>query len=124
MVEDVNVELRCKIIAIDMEGKADGRALRSIVPLMQPKKLVLINADDHATDTLAEALQSASLTSRDILSPHIGQRIKVAEVTKSFSVRLDDSLMAALALRKVCPALLAISAMQIPETSLFSSSDR
>ena len=101
VVEDVSLQVRCKVLAIDMEGKADGRALRSILPLIEPKKLVLVNGDFDSTQDLAGALQSAALASKDIFSPSIGESVKIADVTKSFSVRLDDSLMTALALRKV-----------------------
>lgn len=101
VVENLTLEVRCKMLVIDMEGKADGRALRSILPLVEPKKLVLINGDGENTQDLASALQSASLASKDIFTPYTGETVKIAEVTKSFSVRLDDSLMGALALRKV-----------------------
>ena len=100
-MEDISLQVRCKILVTDMEGKADGRALRSILPLIEPKKLVLINGDVEATQDLASALQSATLASNDIFSPSVGESVKIADVTKSFSVRLDDSLMTALALRKV-----------------------
>lgn len=101
VVQDNTVQLRCKVLVVDMEGKADGRALRSILPLIEPKKLVLVNGSPEATQDLATALQSATLAADNIFAPFVGDCTKIADVTKSFSVRLDDSLMAALALRKV-----------------------
>ena len=110
VIQDITVQVRCKILAVDMEGKADGRALRSILPLIEPKKLVLINGSPEATQDLASALQTAALAAKDIYAPFVGDCTKIADVTKSFSVRLDDSLMAALALRKVshCPHVLRL----------------
>lgn len=105
VIQDITVQLRCKVFVVDMEGKADGRALRSILPLIEPKKLVLVNGSPEATQELAGALQSATMAQKDIFAPSVGDRTKIADVTKSFSVRLDDSLMAALALRKVNFAL-------------------
>lgn len=95
------MQVKCKLLAIDMEGKADGRALRSILPLIEPKKLVLINGDVEATQDLADALQAGIMDSENVFMPSVGDKVKIADVTKSFSVRLDDSLMTALALRKV-----------------------
>ena len=101
IVEEVVVTIGCKVLVVDMEGKADGRALRSILPLIEPKRLVLVNGNEEATQDLASALQSATIAPKDILTPEVGQVTKISDVTKSFSVRLDDSLMTALALRKV-----------------------
>jgi len=40
VTESINVQARCTIFAVDMEGKADGRALRTLLPNLNPKKLV------------------------------------------------------------------------------------
>lgn len=101
VVEDMAIQVRCKVLVVDMEGKADGRALRSILPLIEPKKLVLINGDPESTQDLAGAVTSATLPEDCVFTPSIGEKAKIADVTKSFSLRLDDSLMTALALRKV-----------------------
>ena len=99
--EDLLLDLRCKIMVVDMEGKADGRALRHIVSLVEPKKVVLVNAEPDATEAMAQALKSLNLDEDDVLKPHIGERARISAITKSFSVKLDDALMSALALRKV-----------------------
>lgn len=101
IVEDLAIHVRCKVLVVDMEGKADGRALRSILPLIQPKKLVLVNGDPESTQDLASAVTSATLPEDCVFTPSVGEKTKIADVTKSFSLRLDDSLMTALALRKV-----------------------
>ena len=96
-------------MVVDMEGKADGRALRHIVSLVEPKKVVLVNAEPDATEAMAQALKSLNLDEDDVLKPHIGERARISAITKSFSVKLDDALMSALALRKVSRKLLSPS---------------
>lgn len=101
VIEELAVEMRCKVLVVDMEGKADGRALRSILPLIEPKKLVLINGDPESTQDLASAVTSAILPEDCVFTPSVSEKTKIADVTQSFSLRLYDSLMTALALRKV-----------------------
>lgn len=40
VTETPTIQLRCSVFAVDMEGKADGRALKTLLPHMNPKKLV------------------------------------------------------------------------------------
>lgn len=40
VTETRKVALRCSVFVLDMEGCADGRALKALVPLMNPRKLV------------------------------------------------------------------------------------
>lgn len=44
----------------------------------------------------------------DIFTPALGEKVKVGEETKNFSIRLGDSIMAALRLSRVRPAVLAL----------------
>lgn len=40
LVELVDAHLLCSVFALDMEGRADGRALKTILPQINPRKLV------------------------------------------------------------------------------------
>lgn len=123
VIEDLAIQVRCKVLVVDMEGKADGRALRSILPLIQPKKLVLINGDPESTQDLASAVTSASLPEDSIFTPCVGEKTKIADVTQSFSLRLDDSLMTALALRKVSFCLSYLDGSKQSANSIYQITD-
>ena len=38
--ETISVKMSCSVFVMDMEGKADGRALKTLLPHLNPKKLV------------------------------------------------------------------------------------
>ena len=40
VVEQLAVNLMCTLFVVDMEGQADGRALKTILPQINPRKLV------------------------------------------------------------------------------------
>jgi hypothetical protein len=37
---DVDVQLACRLLFVDMEGLNDGRAVKTIVPQINPRKMV------------------------------------------------------------------------------------
>mgnify|MGYP002714556612 CR=1 FL=1 len=43
--DTVHVDLRCRLLYIDMQGLSDGRALTTLVPQLQPRRLILVNGD-------------------------------------------------------------------------------
>jgi cleavage and polyadenylation specificity factor subunit 2 len=43
VVESIQVELSCSLFVVDMEGASDGRALKTILPQINPRKLVSLD---------------------------------------------------------------------------------
>lgn len=39
---DVEVQLACRLLFVDMEGLNDGRAVKTIVPQVNPRKMVSV----------------------------------------------------------------------------------
>jgi hypothetical protein len=37
---DIDVQLACRLLFVDMEGLNDGRAVKTIVPQINPRKMV------------------------------------------------------------------------------------
>lgn len=95
------VEVRCKVLAIDLEGKADGRALKTIIPQINPKALVLINGSTTSNADFAGSLTGLPSFTKQIFSPKVGEQGTVGHDTKSFSVRLGDSIMSSLRFSEV-----------------------
>lgn len=101
VVDRVEVAMACGLLVIDMEGQTDGRSLKTILPQINPRKLVIVNGSDEAVRDLAEACKAVAAMTHDIYTPAAGERLTVGEETKSFSVRLGDSVMATLRMSRV-----------------------
>lgn len=105
---------------MDMEGKADGRALKTLLPHLNPKKIVsgaatvyfgrfmrsilsqvLIGGDKEATADLESTCRANATMTRDIYAPALEETVQVGDDAKSFSIRLEESLLGTIKLRRV-----------------------
>ncbi|GAA6003530.1 uncharacterized protein JCM10292_000399 [Rhodotorula paludigena] len=101
VVDRVEVHLQAQLFVVDMEGLSDGRALKTILPQINPRKLVIVDGPEDAISDLASACKSVTSMTQDVYTPALGEKIKVGEETKNFSLRLGDSIMATLRLSRV-----------------------
>ncbi|KAH8923833.1 hypothetical protein BT69DRAFT_1262060 [Atractiella rhizophila] len=98
--EEKKVEMRCSILAVDMEGKTDGPALKAIIPQINPKQLVLIHGDSSSLTELGESVRSSPAMSGEIFVPREGEEIGVGEKMDSLNIRLSDTLLNGIKLSK------------------------
>ncbi|GAA6030255.1 hypothetical protein JCM8097_009012 [Rhodosporidiobolus ruineniae] len=101
VVDHVEVHLQSKLFVVDMEGLSDGRALKTILPQINPRKLVIVNGPPSSISDLATACKAVTSMTEEIYMPTLGETVKVGEETKNFSLRLGDSIMASLRLSRV-----------------------
>ncbi|KAK4049853.1 hypothetical protein OIV83_003909 [Microbotryomycetes sp. JL201] len=101
VVEVVQVPLSCLLLAIDMEGASDGRALKTILPQINPRKLVIVGGSQTDIDDLATACKDVPSMTQDIYSPIVDECLRLGEEAQNFSIRLGDSIMASLRLSRV-----------------------
>ncbi|GAA6050576.1 hypothetical protein JCM3770_001470 [Rhodotorula araucariae] len=101
VVDRVEVHLQSLLFVVDMEGLSDGRALKTILPQINPRKLVIVDGPPDAIADLANACRTVTSMTEDIYTPTLGEKVKVGEETKNFSIRLGDTIMAALRLSRV-----------------------
>ncbi|PLW56559.1 hypothetical protein PCANC_01444 [Puccinia coronata f. sp. avenae] len=99
MIETIQV--KCNVLMIDLEGKADGRALKTIIPQINPKTVVLINGSTTSNDDFASSVAGLPSFTKQVFSPRVGDQGTVGHDTKSFSVRLGDSIMSSLRFSEV-----------------------
>ncbi|EGG03329.1 uncharacterized protein MELLADRAFT_90299 [Melampsora larici-populina 98AG31] len=99
--ETEEVKVVCKVLLIDLEGKADGRALQTIIPHINPKTVVLINGTSETHQEFISNVSAIPSFTTQIFSPKIGECSVIGHDTKSFSVRLSDDLMSSIKLSKV-----------------------
>ncbi|GAA5993784.1 hypothetical protein JCM11641_006987 [Rhodosporidiobolus odoratus] len=101
ITEKIVVELQAMLFVVDMEGLSDGRALKTILPQINPRKLVIVDGPQSAIKDLADACKAVTSMTEDLYTPSLGETVKVGEETKNFTLRLGDSVMKGLRLSRV-----------------------
>ncbi|TFY62810.1 hypothetical protein EVG20_g6565 [Dentipellis fragilis] len=90
----VEVQLACRLLFVDMDGLNDGRATKTIIPQVNPRKMILVHATASATDALIESCSNIRAMTKDILAPAQGDTVQIGQHTNSFSISLSDELIA------------------------------
>lgn len=119
---NVEVQLACRLLFVDMEGLNDGRAVKSIVPHVNPRKMVgklikyifrdiqgysvlewqiIVHASPEATEALIAACASIRTMTKDIFSPPLGETLQIGQHTNSFSISLAEDLLNSVKMSKV-----------------------
>ncbi|KAH9844105.1 beta-lactamase-like protein [Rhodofomes roseus] len=93
---EVEVQLACRLFFVDMEGLNDGRAVKTIVPQVNPRKMIIVHAPLQATDALIDSCSNIRAMTRDIYAPAQGENVQIGQHTNSFSISLGDELLASL----------------------------
>jgi len=95
------VAVRLRIAFVDFSGLHDKRSLNMLIPLIQPRKLVLVAGAEDETLALAadcKILLSAKLGTSDehaldVLTPAVGVTVNASVDTNAWVVRLADPLV-------------------------------
>ncbi len=95
-----SVQTNLKIAYVDFAGVHDQRSLTMLIPLIQPRKLVLIGGTSSETSSLAnDLLQKLSSgpgnkkAFKDVFTPSNGQTINASVDTNSWTVMLSEALV-------------------------------
>ncbi|KAF8639809.1 hypothetical protein AX17_001068 [Amanita inopinata Kibby_2008] len=92
----VEVQMASRLLFVDMEGLNDGRAVKTIVPQVNPRKMIIVHASPSSTDTLIESCANIRAMTKDIYAPAVGESIQIGQQTNSFSISISDELLASL----------------------------
>ncbi|KAI0368067.1 hypothetical protein BV20DRAFT_969649 [Pilatotrama ljubarskyi] len=90
------VQLACRLFFVDLEGLNDGRAVKTIVPQVNPRKMILIHAPQAATESLIESCANIRAMTKEIYAPSQGETVQIGQQTNSFSISLSDELLASI----------------------------
>ncbi|CAJ0824574.1 18060_t:CDS:10 [Entrophospora sp. SA101] len=94
---DEDVTFKCQIRFIDLEGTNDGRSLKTIVPQVQPRKLVTnIFCLIPSTKDFAQSCLALESMTKDIYTPDVGETLNVSAAINFYQVKLTDSLISSL----------------------------
>ncbi|KAL3419688.1 RNA-metabolising metallo-beta-lactamase [Phlyctema vagabunda] len=95
------VKLNMRIAFVDFAGLHDKRSLQMLIPLIQPRKLILVSGMKDETlalasdcrKLLAAQLGSADDTAVDVYTPEVGIIVNASVDTNAWVVKLTDSLV-------------------------------
>ncbi|KAH0553092.1 hypothetical protein GP486_006716 [Trichoglossum hirsutum] len=104
--------LRCnlKIAFVDFAGLHDSRSLRMLIPLIQPRKLILVGGTPDETLALAgdcrklltaRAGGTAEVGAVDVFTPIVGRTVDASVDTNAWVVKLSEPLVKRLHWQKV-----------------------
>ena len=97
-----NTRSNLRIAYVDFSGLHDQRSLSMLIPLIRPKKLVLIGGNTSETTYLAEdcrlKLQGDQADGTDkgsssVFTPSVGQMIDASVDTNAWTVKLSEALV-------------------------------
>ncbi|KAF2640206.1 hypothetical protein P280DRAFT_469911 [Massarina eburnea CBS 473.64] len=102
------LQLNCRIAFVDFSGLHDRRTIQMMMPLIKPRKLILVAGDEAETNELAEdcrkVLNAGSGDAAnvvDVFTPTIGMVINASVDTNSWSVKLSRDMVRKLQWQKV-----------------------
>src|SRR5690606_9517647 len=92
--------IQAKITYIDFSAVHDTRSLRMLLPLINPRKLILTSGSETQTFALANELRvllnprSAGNSKRrvEVFAPRMGESVDASVDTESWSVVVDPTL--------------------------------
>ncbi|KAG0291115.1 cleavage and polyadenylation specificity factor subunit 2 [Linnemannia gamsii] len=108
--------VRCKVRYVDLEGRADESAMKTILQAIAPRKLILVHGTEQGTKALCETYLELSDLTREIYTPGVGEILNVSEVTNMYKINLTDALLSSLTFSRLGEYDLAylVGQVQIP----------
>lgn len=91
-----------RIAYIDFAGLHDQRSLSNLIPLIQPKKLILVSGSGSETTALAEdckqklktdTVDESGKTTNYVFTPANGQMVDASVDTNAWTVKLSEALV-------------------------------
>ncbi|KAH6654679.1 beta-lactamase-like protein [Truncatella angustata] len=87
------VTINMNITFIDFSGIHDKRSLQMLIPLIQPRKLVLTGGSSLETEELSTEMPKIIQSQIDIFMPEIGSTVDASADTNAYSVNLAPALV-------------------------------
>lgn len=99
-----SVSLQVRLAFVDFAGLHDKRSLQMLIPLIQPRKLILISGTKEETLALANDCRkllvahtcNSEESTNDVYTPQIGDVIDASVDTNAWAVKLTDTLFSGL----------------------------
>lgn len=96
---ELTVQVKCSLIFIDYEGRADGRSIKTILSHVAPLKLVLVHGSAEATEHLKQ--HCLKHVCPHVYTPQIEETIDVTSDLCAYKVQLSEKLMSNVLFKKL-----------------------
>ncbi|RKP07912.1 beta-lactamase-like protein [Thamnocephalis sphaerospora] len=83
-VSTVALRIQCKVQYLDFEGLSDGRSIKTILPQVAPRKLIVVHGSDEATEDLARSCLASARMTHDVFAPSIGETLNIGDSEVAF----------------------------------------
>ncbi|KLO18053.1 cleavage and polyadenylation specificity factor subunit [Schizopora paradoxa] len=93
---EIEVQLACRLLFVDMEGVNDGRAVKKIAAQLNPRKMIIVHASAEGSSALTEACGAVRSLTKEIYAPDVGESIQIGQHTNSYSISLAEDLLTSL----------------------------
>lgn len=92
---EVSLELHLKIAHVDYTGLFEKRDLQMLIPLIRPRKLILISGSQSETTSLAGECREllAGAGAAEVFSPLVGELVDASVDTNAWSLKLSSRLV-------------------------------
>lgn len=102
------LHIHCRIAFVDFSGLHDRRTIQMLMPLIKPRKLILVAGDEMETNELAEecrkvlnASSGDAANTVDVFTPLIGIMVDASVDTNAWTVKLSREMARKLQWQKV-----------------------
>ncbi|KAH9927189.1 beta-lactamase-like protein [Epithele typhae] len=96
VMRTAEVQLACRLFFVDLEGLNDGRAVKTIIPQVNPRKMIIVHAPESATNELIDSCAKIRAMTKEIYAPNEGETVQIGQHTNSYSLSLSDDLLASI----------------------------
>ncbi|KAI7888717.1 beta-lactamase-like protein [Mucor mucedo] len=122
---DETLHIKCQLRYVDLEGLSDGRSIKTILPQIAPRKLIIVHGSKESTDDLSSAVHSIDHFTNEIFTPSVGEVLNVSAATNIYRVKLTDSMASSLQFSKLDDYDLAriVGRIHFPDDSTTPSLD-
>ncbi|KAJ9119685.1 hypothetical protein QFC22_003395 [Naganishia vaughanmartiniae] len=96
ITEEVTVDVRCSIFYVDMEGLHDGRAIKTMIPSLNPRRVIIVGSLPEASKDLVKNCESVTALTKEIYVPLVNETMSIGEQTQSHSISLSEGLLSSL----------------------------
>ncbi|XP_030475176.2 cleavage and polyadenylation specificity factor subunit 2 isoform X2 [Syzygium oleosum] len=96
---ELTVQVKCSLIYMDFEGRADSRAIKSILAHVAPLKLVLVRGSAEATEHLKQ--HCLKNVCPQVYASQIEETIDVTSDLCAYKVQLSEKLMSNVLFKKL-----------------------
>ncbi|KAF2195386.1 hypothetical protein K469DRAFT_615965 [Zopfia rhizophila CBS 207.26] len=104
-----SLQLNCRVSFVDFSGLHDRRAIQMLVPLIKPRKLILVAGEEAETAELADDCRrllnagsgQATEGGIDVFTPTVGMMIDASVDTNAWTVKLSRGMVRKLQWQKV-----------------------